>query len=293
MAAPSSGSIRLFAFRGIDVYLHWSWAVIGLLEIQWRADQYTSLVWNISEYIALFALVLLHEFGHALACRSVGGEAHRIMLWPLGGVAYVRPPPRPGAHLWSIVAGPLVNLVLVPVTLGLWFLLRGHLSADFETMMLTLTVINVGLFLFNVLPIYPLDGGQIVRALLWFFVGQERSLAIAAALGLVTSVVAGACAVIFWQSYWLGIIAAYAAWRSFVGLRVARARGALLSGPRQPTARCPRCGEAPPMGELWTCGNDHPFDVHALGGACPTCGWATDAVSCVFCGEPQAVADYG
>ena len=57
----------------------------------------------------------MHEFGHALACRQVGGKANQIMLWPLGGVAYVSPPQRPGAMLWSIAAGPLVNVVLVPV----------------------------------------------------------------------------------------------------------------------------------------------------------------------------------
>ena len=48
-------------------------------------------------YLALFSIVLLHEFGHALACRQVGGKADQIVLWPLGGVAYVAPPPRPGA----------------------------------------------------------------------------------------------------------------------------------------------------------------------------------------------------
>ena len=60
-------------------------------------------------------LILAHEFGHSLACRSVGGEANRIVLWPLGGIAYVSPPQRPGATLWSIAAGPLVNVALVPV----------------------------------------------------------------------------------------------------------------------------------------------------------------------------------
>ena len=73
------------------------------------------------EYLALFVIVLLHEFGHALACRQVGGQADQIVLWPLGGVAYVAPPPRPGATLWSIAAGPLVNVVLVPVLTILWF----------------------------------------------------------------------------------------------------------------------------------------------------------------------------
>ena len=73
------------------------------------------MVWPVLEYLALFVIVLVHEFGHALACRQVGGQANQIVLWPLGGVAYVAPPPRPGATLWSIAAGPLVNVVLAPV----------------------------------------------------------------------------------------------------------------------------------------------------------------------------------
>ena len=60
-------------------------------------------------------IVLIHEFGHQLACRSVGGQTHDIVLWPLGGVAYVSPPQRPGAQLWSIAAGPLVNVILFPI----------------------------------------------------------------------------------------------------------------------------------------------------------------------------------
>ena len=77
--------------------------------------RYNSLVWNALEYLALFVIVLLHEFGHALACRQVGGTADRIMLWPLGGVAFVNPPQRPGATLWSLAAGPLVNVALLPI----------------------------------------------------------------------------------------------------------------------------------------------------------------------------------
>src|SRR5579864_5360255 len=67
-------------------------------------------------------VVLLHEYGHALACRQVGGTADRIVLWPLGGVAYVNPPPRAAATLWSIAAGPLVNVALLVIlsVLGAW-----------------------------------------------------------------------------------------------------------------------------------------------------------------------------
>src|ERR1700723_4588944 len=109
------GSIRLFRFAGIDLYLHWSWFLVAVYEIQSRKGSYSSITWNVLEYLALFLIVMLHEFGHALACRQVGGRANQIVLWPLGGVAYVDPPPRPGATLWSIAAGPLVNLALLPV----------------------------------------------------------------------------------------------------------------------------------------------------------------------------------
>ena len=92
------GSFRLFRVKGIDVYLNWTWFLVAVFEIQARQRHYTSPVWNVLEYLALFGIVLLHEFGHAFACRSVGGTADTIMLWPLGGVAHVVPPPRPAGR---------------------------------------------------------------------------------------------------------------------------------------------------------------------------------------------------
>ena len=105
MASISQRSIRLFRFAGIDLFLHWSWFLVAAFEIGGRAKTYSSLTWNVLEYLALFLIVMLHEYGHALACRQVGGTANQIVLWPLGGVAFVNPPPRPGATLWSIAAG--------------------------------------------------------------------------------------------------------------------------------------------------------------------------------------------
>ncbi len=100
------------------MFLHWSWFLVAVYEINSQSRRYSSIAFNILEYLSLFLIVLLHEFGHALACRQVGGTANQIVLWPLGGVAYVNPPPRPGATLWSIVAGPLVNVVLFPLSRG-------------------------------------------------------------------------------------------------------------------------------------------------------------------------------
>src|SRR5690349_22013376 len=119
-ASPMAGSFRLFRVGGIAVSVHWTWLLVAAFELQYRADAYALQFWNVAEYLSLFAIVLLHEFGHALACRSVGGVANRIMLWPLGGVAFVSPPQRAGATLWSIVAGPLVNVILWPVTAALY-----------------------------------------------------------------------------------------------------------------------------------------------------------------------------
>src|SRR5438477_7968109 len=87
------------------------------LTCDWSSDVCSSdlPVWGVLEYLSLFVIVLIHEFGHALACRQVGGVANRIVLWPLGGVAFVNPPRRPGAYLWSIAAGPLVNVALIPI----------------------------------------------------------------------------------------------------------------------------------------------------------------------------------
>src|SRR6201987_2686093 len=155
------GSIRLFRFSGINVFLHWSWFLVAVYEIQSRAGRYSSVTWNVLEYLGLFLIVLLHEFGHAFACRQVGGRADRIVLWPLGGVAYVDPPPRPGATLWSIAAGPLVNVTLFPI---LWIVVRGARisgmpAADHDLFLLLQAIfyINFGLLLFNMVPIYPLD----------------------------------------------------------------------------------------------------------------------------------------
>src|SRR6202050_5109041 len=164
MPSSRQGSIRLFRLAGIDVFLHWSWFVLAVYGIQSRSGRYSSITFNVLEYLALFLIVLMHEFGHSLACRQVGGEANQIVLWPLGGVAYVNPPPRPGATLWSIAAGPLVNVALFPLLSGLGLLSRSlgwsKAMPNFHTLLRNIWFINIGLLIFNILPISPLDGGQ-------------------------------------------------------------------------------------------------------------------------------------
>ena len=70
--APSpAGSFKVFRFAGVSVYVHWSWFLVAAFEFKVRASEYTFQAWNIAEYLALFGIVLLHEFGHALGIQAI------------------------------------------------------------------------------------------------------------------------------------------------------------------------------------------------------------------------------
>ncbi|MGC1830737.1 MAG: M50 family metallopeptidase [Candidatus Acidiferrales bacterium] len=282
------GAIHLFRVAGIDLYLHWSWFLVAAYEIETRAGTYSSPVWNAVEYLALFLIVTLHEFGHALACRSVGGTANQIVLWPLGGVAYVDPPPRPGATLWSIAAGPLVNVALVPVFYALESLARTSVWADtmpngYE-LLHAVWWINVGLLAFNILPIYPLDGGQILRSLLWFVLGRARSLMAAVGVGFVGAAGLVALAVRA-RSAWLGILCAFIVMNCWNGLKQARALLRREKLPRHSGFACPRCKAAPPVGNFWKCGQcGKAFDTFSTQAVCPYCAAHFATTICLDCG---------
>jgi Zn-dependent protease len=289
MMPTRQGSIRLFQVAGINVFLHWSWFVVAAYEISSRGQSYSSLLWNALEYLSLFLIVTMHEFGHALACRSVGGRANQIVLWPLGGVAYVDPPPRPGAVLWSIAAGPLVNVVLFPLlTIGrLVAISWGWPSSapDVYRLLYAIWIINLALLIFNVLPVYPLDGGQILRALLWFVVGRGRSLMVAVVIGFAG--VGALLALALWQqSIWFGIMAAFILMNCWRGLQQARVLARLAAAPRHEGFACPACHTAPPQGALWKCGQcGTAFDTFVTHATCPKCGAQFEVTRCVDCGR--------
>lgn len=225
MIPHTKGCLRFFEIKGITVLVHWSWFLVAAFELYSRADTYPSLIWNLAEYLTLFAIVLLHEFGHALACRQVGGVADRIVLWPLGGVAYVNPPRRPGAVLWSIAAGPLVNVALVPLTLAPILLVIWEILPPFpEPVMhfcISVAVINAILLAFNLLPVYPLDGGQILHALLWFIFGYARSLMVCGVIGVIGALALAILSFIYLESWWGIILAAFVGYRALVGIMFA------------------------------------------------------------------------
>src|SRR5262249_313875 len=135
------------------------------------------------------------------------------------------------------------------------------------------------------LPIYPLDGGQILQALLWFLVGRAQSLMIASILGVICGVIVlGLVGLSALLSHalgmgldggliWLGVLGAFVIFRSWVGFQQSRALAAYLAAPRHKGVACPACRAAPIIGPYWGCDLCHErFDTFAHRAVCPRCG---------------------
>ncbi|MCL2640283.1 MAG: M50 family metallopeptidase [Phycisphaerales bacterium] len=185
--------IPLGRWFGITVVIHWTFLIFAA----WRLMGSEGPVMGHAIFmVLLFGVVLLHEFGHALSCKLVGGDAHHIVLWPLGGIAFVQPPMNPWAWLITTACGPLVNAILWPifwVALHFLPLLEPHLSpmtyAILDFICVEMIWINSMLLLFNLIPGYPMDGGRILQEILWLVVGYQKSLQVA---GMIGTVVGGA-----------------------------------------------------------------------------------------------------
>jgi len=191
MNAMNQG-IPLGRWFGIHVVISWAF----FLAVWWIMSQFREApALGILMIVLLFGTVLLHEFGHALACLRVGGDAHYIILGPLGGTAFVQPPNNAWAWLVTTICGPLVNAILWPL---FWAISHYGLpmlatvvnpdSAVFDFIAMVcyaMMFINRGLLLFNLIPSYPMDGGRILQILIWLTIGYRQSLLIAGMVGTV------------------------------------------------------------------------------------------------------------
>lgn len=168
----------------ITICLHWS-ILIPLVIGHLQLGEYAWV------NLALFGIVLLHEFGHAAAARLCGMKCHAIVLFALGGMALIHGFHKRGTALNQLgiaLAGPLVNLLLAPplVLLAVWSQSAG---------VAFVAVANILMLAFNLLPVFPLDGGRCLHAVLWMMLGKQRGLvaavrtsqALAVALGFVAA----------------------------------------------------------------------------------------------------------
>ena len=216
--------------HGIQVRIHLLFVVFIIAQLIWpiRRDS-VGFAFEAFSMAWLWLLVLLHEFGHCLACRKVGGEADRVLLWPLGGLAACRPPHNWKASLITTLGGPGVNFVLIPI-LGAILLWQGagwgsvifnpfnptgvwlteewfnYNTSYFRYFLWSAYYMNFLLFAFNMaLVMYPMDAGRIVQELLWWRIGYKRSMVIATNLGLVVAVAVGVIALTTRQNLLFGI----------------------------------------------------------------------------------------
>lgn len=144
-------NVYLGKWLGIPVTLHWSWVL--MLAVMALLNPKIAMV-----YAAAFFIVLLHEFGHCIAGQYYSMEIRSITLYPFGGVANMKLPKVPFQEIVVALAGPAVNVVLIPV-----LLLFAPLAPDFFSQV---GGVNLVLLVFNLLPAFPMDGGRVFRGLL-------------------------------------------------------------------------------------------------------------------------------
>ncbi len=226
---PMTWSLRFLHIAGITVRVHVIFLIFVVVELlrslvgvrESEIPIPRELTFTAITMASLFLIVLLHEFGHCIACRKVGGFADEILMWPLGGLAYCRPPNHWKAHLITVVGGPLVNVLICMVAGALLWLVTGQfwgvavpnpfglyagqidaihdLQGVQMWMISTLYWVNalsLILLLFNLLPIFPFDGGRIAQALLWPRVGYVRSMRIAVWTGYFGAIFLGVLALV-------------------------------------------------------------------------------------------------
>lgn len=216
---PMSWSLRLFRVAGIDVRLHIVfiiYIVIELLRATYSPSKEAPPVgFGIMALLlgCLFVVVLLHEFGHCIACRMTDGVADEILMWPLGGLAACRPEHSARSHFITAAGGPLVNVVIcavcgaaLGVMTGVWwrvaipnpfdmwspiFAEPAVLDSWLTVTLYFLNAISFVLLLFNLLPTFPLDGGRLLQAALWPRFGYATSMRVAVRIGFVGAVLLG------------------------------------------------------------------------------------------------------
>jgi Zn-dependent protease len=199
-----SMGIPIGRYFGINVRLHFTFLIYAF----WRATQFEHLWLGIAFILGLYLCILLHEFGHALAARWCDGDANEILLWPLGGLAYVRPAFHPTAHLITTVAGPFVTFVLWLVFWGVAASLRRFVALDSEALVYVyvfvaaMSALNLWLLIFNLIPAFPMDGGRILRDTLWHWMSAEAATRIAVNVSRVIAVVGGIGWALLAQDFW-------------------------------------------------------------------------------------------
>jgi Zn-dependent protease len=179
------GSLRIGKIFGIDIYIHISWVIILVL-LTWTLavgwfpvfnHGFSAITYWILGFIAavlLFVSVLLHELAHSVVARARGLPVKNITLFIFGGVSNIeKEPGSPGIEFQVAVVGPLTSLLIGALALALFYLL-GQNTTALGAILWYLGYANILLGIFNLIPGFPLDGGRVLRSIVWKINGNLR-----------------------------------------------------------------------------------------------------------------------
>ncbi|MGF1582893.1 MAG: site-2 protease family protein [Gemmataceae bacterium] len=219
--------IELFRVYNIPISIDLSWLIILMLLSWTLANLYRNTVegidslgyWllGIATALAFFACIVLHELGHAIVAKKLGLPVRGITLFLFGGVAELESEPKSASdEFWMAIAGPIVSLTLA---IGLWVMaavaLVSNWAAEFTVFCVYLGWINLVVLIFNLIPAFPLDGGRVLRSIIWGISGNlRRATYWASTIGFTFSWVlmgAGVLLILsgtenFVRGVWLGLI---------------------------------------------------------------------------------------
>jgi Zn-dependent protease/CBS domain-containing protein len=187
--APSSGTLGVLRVFGVPVRFHFTFVLLLIFLLFIGVGERQSGAMTALYVLALFASVLLHELGHTLVARQYGIRTTEIVMYPIGGVSRPERIPKGREEFWIAISGPLVN-GLIAAGLFAWLatrhqflpveLLRDPTDAN---LLQRIATGNFLLFVFNLLPAYPMDGGRVLRSALMLFKPEEEATRIAASSG--------------------------------------------------------------------------------------------------------------
>ncbi len=207
-------SLKIGVFFGIPVYVHWSFALLIIYFVYdlWSKGMgFTNILWFVIYVLCVFFCIALHEYGHALTARRYNIKTKDIILSPIGGVARLQKNPRYWyQELLIALAGPSVNIAIFIVGLPIFYFLDPNLpiiidqlrhpstvdhqlpaieeSIRFFFIFLVLTT-NLLLAIFNLIPAFPMDGGRVLRAVLYSRLSRYRATLIAARIGQALAII--------------------------------------------------------------------------------------------------------
>lgn len=194
-------SWRIATISGIPVLLHWTLGLFVMFFVwfAYRGSFDIAKAGYLLGFITcLFICILLHEFGHSLTAKRFGVKTKDIILSPIGGLARLESiPENPIQELKITINGPMVNLVIAGLLAGSIALLgmdfspgfsNGGIEIDGQNFLQWLMYMNIGVFMFNLIPAFPMDGGRILRSLLSTRIGRKRATFWASMIGKLFSI---------------------------------------------------------------------------------------------------------